>query len=101
MTDIRKLVQEEVRRLVTEAKEKAPTIEKKLQELKKKLKPDQKINSFDHSRKAKALEIKTVSDLLDVEINELVLYFLNNVKTDNNPVDIEYNTGRVLFYFSE
>ena len=99
-----KLVKEEMTKLIESAKERAPDLEKKLEELRKKLVPDDapvREGLQMHSSKLRPerrVEIKTVSELLDVPINELVLHFLNNVKTKNERSVVEYRLGSVYFY---
>lgn len=102
-----KLVKEEMTKLIESAKERAPDLEKKLEELRKKLVPDDapvREGLQMHSSKLRPerrVEIKTVSELLDVPINELVLHFLNNVKTKNERSVVEYRLGSVYFYGNE
>lgn len=102
-----KLVREEMTKLVEAAKERAPDLDKKLEELRKKLVPDDEPVREDlqiHSSKKRAerrVELKTVSELLEVPINELMLHFLNNVKTKNERSLVEYHLGHVYFYGTE
>lgn len=102
---VNKIVHEEMARLIKEAKERAPDLDKKLEELRKKLVPDMK-KEFEESlqlaslgrRRERRIELKTVSELLDVPINELMLHFMNNVKTKNERCLVEYHLGSVVFY---
>ena len=102
-----KLVKEEMAKLIEAAKERAPDLDKKLEELRKKLVPDDdsvreglQIHSA-MRRPERRVELKTVSELLDVPINELMLHFLNNVKTKNERSMVEYRLGHVYFYGTE
>lgn len=100
---IRKLTKEEFSLMLREAKEKEPQIEKKLEELRLKLVPEMlavesmAVNALG-ARPEKKVLLKTVSEIIDIPVNELVLHFLNNVKTKNERSLIEYHMGQVHFF---
>jgi hypothetical protein len=102
---VNKIVRSEMDKLIKEAKERAPDVEKKLEELRKKLIPEMK-KDVDESmgigavwrRRERRIEMKTVSDLLEIPVNELMLHFLNNVKTKNERSLVEYHLGAIYFY---
>jgi uncharacterized protein YpbB len=101
------LVSEEVSKLISEAKEKAPKIEKELESLRTKMEDSMTCyeslgqQAVGSQRKQKRVQLSTVSDILDVPIHELMLYFLNNVKASNDRKLVEYHLGHVYFFASE
>lgn len=99
--DILKMVHEEVDNMVKESQKNTPKIEKKLQELHSKLfkEPIQKESLGDaYPKLEKRIQINLVSEIIEVPVNELMLYFLNNVKTKNERSLVEYHQGQVYFY---
>jgi hypothetical protein len=46
----------------------------------------------------KSLQLKTVSELVEVPVNELMLFFLQTVKNSNTHHLVEYHLGHVFFY---
>lgn len=99
---LKQLVKEEYVKIQKEAQEAAPKIEKKLHECREKMvaefcKREQMGTSFQPAME-KRLQIHTVAEMIDVPVNELVLYFLNNVKTMNERSLVEYHSGQVYFY---
>jgi hypothetical protein len=46
----------------------------------------------------KRIHINTVAEMIDVPVNELMLYMLNNVKHTNERQLIEYRQGFITFY---
>ena len=101
---LEKLIREEYKTLFKEAAEKAPKIDEALEKLRKKLEPEmatlETIGSEvgGASRPHKRVQMKTVSEILDIPVNELTLHFLNNVKTKNERSLTEYRLGHVYFY---
>lgn len=49
----------------------------------------------------KRVDIKAVSEALDLPINELMLYLLNNVKVANEQRLVEYHLGYVHFFATD
>jgi ABC-type transporter MlaC component len=100
--NIHQLVQEEIAKLVSEAKKKTPTIENDLEKLRKKFFPEmlakEDLDLDTAPPMHKRVQINTVAELLDVQVNELMLYFLNDVKNKNTRSLVEYHIGQVYFY---
>lgn len=101
-TGLQKLVKEEYIKIQKEAVENAPKINKKLQEVRDTMMCEfvkrAKVGTTFEAVMEKRLQLNTVSEMIDVPVNELVLYFLNNVKTMNERQLIEYRLGHVYFY---
>ena len=93
--------------LLKEAAEKAPAVAKKLEELRKKLIPEMTTNeslgleTFGGTRRQKRLQVKTVSELLELPVNEIVLHMINDVKNSNDRNLCEMHLGHIYFYESE
>jgi hypothetical protein len=102
--NIHQLVQEEIAKLVAEAKKDSPSIKEGLEEMRMKFFPEMlERESQDLSASPpmnKRVQINTVAELLDVPVNALMLYFLNDVKGKNTRSLIEYHSGQVHFYAS-
>lgn len=100
---IREMTKLEFAKMLREAKEKEPKINEDLEELRQKLIPSMlelESNGQSHleRRPEKRVELNTVSQILDVPVNELVLHFLNTVRTKNERSLVEYRLGHVYFY---
>jgi hypothetical protein len=101
---LEQLIREEYKTLFKEAAEKAPEVDKALEKLRKKLLPEMVSYTtlgtevLGGSRPHKRIHIKSVSEILDIPINELTLHFLNNVKTKNERSLVEYHLGHCYFY---
>jgi len=100
---IREMTKLEFAKMLREAKEKEPKLQKELEELRQKLIPamlelEDNGQSQMERRPEKRVQIDMVSKILDVPVNELVLHFLNNVRTKNERCLIEYRLGHVYFY---
>ena len=100
---IREVTKKEFSAMLREAKEKAPKIEEALEELRQKMIPsmlelENNGQTQQERRPEKRVQLDTVAKILDVPVNELVLHFLNNVKTKNERSLIEYRLGHVYFY---
>ncbi len=50
-------------------------------------------------RHERRVQLETVSKLIDVPVNELMLHFMNGQKLSNESRLIEYHVGNVHFYF--
>jgi hypothetical protein len=102
--DLRALVKEEYVKILDEQRKGAAKIEKKLHELRENLITEMfKRTSVTKEQTGrppmfKSLQLSTVSKLIDVPVNELMLYFLNSVKASNNHHLVEYHIGHVYFY---
>lgn len=98
--NIQQIVQEEIARMIKESKEKAPKLEKELEAMRVKFFPDMLKPDFQGQDipMEKRVQIQTVSELLDVPVNELMLYFLNGAKLTNGRSLVEYHLGHVYFY---
>lgn len=102
--DLRGLVKEEYVKILDEQHKGAVKIEKKLYELREDLitqmfkRTSTTKESLGRPPMVKTLQLSTVSNLIDVPVNELTLYFLNNVKSNDNHHLIEYHLGHVYFY---
>jgi len=94
--------------MLDEVKEKSADIEKKLETLRKKLETEGALVKYESlgdemlggSRPHRRLDIKTVSELIDCPINELMLYFIRNYKNQNERKLVEYHIGQCHFYQS-
>lgn len=107
---IEKLLREEYNKLVLEAKEKAPKIEETLEKFRAKLQKEGQMSGMARFANigestvgtgtdgARRIALKTVSELLDIPINELMLYFKNEVSTKNERSLVEYHLGECYFY---
>lgn len=104
---IAEITRQEYSKLVSEAVEKAPAVDKKLEELRKKLEKEMVtieslgLETFGGTRKQRRLSIQTVSELLDLPVNEIMLHMLNCVKASNSRSLIELHLGHIYFYESE
>lgn len=100
--NIRKIIKEEFHKLVQEAQKDYSKIEKKLEELRKKLlkesEADRHRTFTEPKRFAKRVQLSTVAEIIDVPVNDLMLYFLNHVKLNNERALVEYHLGNVYFY---
>lgn len=101
---LKKVVKEEISKMLSEAKKKQPTIQEKLEKLREKLIPEMLAgeslgeNTAGHRRLERRVQLKTVSELLEVPVNELILYFINDIKNTNARHLIEYRLGHCYFY---
>jgi hypothetical protein len=99
---LKQLVKEEYIKIQKEAAEAAPKIEKKLHECREKMVGEffkrEKVGTTFEAVMEKRLQVNTVAEMIDVPVNELILYFLNNVKTMNERALVEYRLGHVYFY---
>jgi hypothetical protein len=92
----RKLVREEFALMLESVKQKAPDFDKKLEDLRKKLIPEMEVDGS--SLPEKRVGIQMVAKIIDVPLNELMLYFMNVVKTGlSEDCLIEYHLGQVYF----
>ena len=102
--DLRALVKEEYVKILDEQRKGDAKIESKLMTLRKDLvsemlkRTSTTKESVGRPPMMKSLQLATVSKLIDVPVNELTLYFLNNVKGSNHHHLIEYHLGHVYFY---
>jgi hypothetical protein len=99
--ELNKLINEELSKLLDEAKKKEPEITKKLEDLRKKFIPVMDVRESQgevHARPERRVLLKTVADLIEVPMNELMLHFLNNVKNNTENSLVEYHLGQVYFY---
>lgn len=103
-SSLKSIVKEEYKKILEDAKEAAPKIEKKLEECRSKMMCEfvtrDKVGTTFEAAMEKRLQLNTVSEMIDVPVNELMLYFVNNVKTSNDRKLVEYRLGHVYFYAS-
>ena len=101
-TGLQKLVKEEYVKIQKEALEAAPKIAKKLADCREQMVCEffkrERVGTTFEAVMEKRLQLQTVSEMIDVPVNELVLYFLNHVKTMNERSLVEYRLGHVYFY---
>ena len=106
---VNRVVKTEYQKMMKEAEDRAESINKKLEELRKTLLKEGQITNRDMGSgtvmKAalpeRRIPIATVSELLDIPINELVLHFLNGHRIEENSIpSFEYRLGEVYFYDS-
>lgn len=99
---LQQIVKEEYVKIQKEAAEAAPLIEQKLHECREKMLSEfvkrARIGTTFEAAMEKRLQLVTVSEMIDVPVNELILYFLNNVKGMNERALVEYRLGHVYFY---
>jgi len=104
-----RIVKTEYQKMMKEAEERSEAISKKLEELRKTLLKEGQIterekgsgNVTKGSLPERRIPLATVSELLDVPINELVLHFLNGHRLEENSIpSCEYRLGCVYFYDS-
>lgn len=107
MATIEQQIRAKIHRVIQEEVGKArPKIAQKLEDLRANIEESGAMDIPDsigegvlgqHAR-CKRLDIKTVSELIDVPLNELMLYLLNHVKTDNTQHLVEYHMTQVYFF---
>jgi hypothetical protein len=101
---LQKMVKEEYKKLLEDCEKDAPKIEKKLEDMRSKMCEDfmtlERKGTFTEAAGEKRIQVNTVAELIDVPVNELMLYFLNSVKTSNERKLVEYRLGHVYFYAS-
>ena len=94
-------------REAAEKEAKEPKIGPKLEELRGKLKKEMSCftslgeETFGGVRKQKRISAKTCSEILDIPINELVIYAINEIKNKNERSLVEYHLGTFIFYADE
>lgn len=102
--ELRQLVKEEYVKILDEQRKGAVKIEKQLYELRDDLiaemfkRTSTTKEQLGRPPMFKSLQLSTVSKLIDVPVNELLMYFLNNVKGSNHHHLVEYHIGHVYFY---
>lgn len=99
--DVLQLVKEEIDDMMKRAHKNTPKIEKKLMEVHKKLfkEPIAKESLGQVvPRLEKRIHANLVAEMIDVGIDELLLYFLNDVKARNERSLVEYRLGHCYFY---
>jgi hypothetical protein len=98
------VIKEEVQKLITEVEKKNESICEKLEKLREHLIPVMALESLGQTpmdmRKEKRVQLKTVSEIINVPINELLIHFINEVKNKNDRSLVEYHVGYVYFYAS-
>lgn len=106
-TKLSRLVKEEALAVLKEAKEKAPDIDKKLDEFRKKLIREGDITSVQrgmatsqtYARPVKRVSLEAVSKIIDVPINELLIHLLNTQRLQENQKCVyEYRGGMIDFF---
>jgi hypothetical protein len=106
-SQIFQLVQEEVQKMIKEAKDNAPKMNEKLESLRVKLEDSMDVTEslgnelLGPNRRQKRVQLATVAEILDVPVNELMLHFMNEVKASNERHLVEYHLGMVYFYASK
>lgn len=99
---LKELIKEEYKALFDDLQKNAEKISKKLEDLRSEMFCDmlkrEQIGATFKPKLEKRIQMQTVSELIDVPVNELTLYFLNNVKTQNEHCLIEYHLGHIYFY---
>ncbi len=101
--ELRNIVKEEYNAIIKEQQKNAVKIDKKLHELRERLikellKAPREISESGRPVLVKTLQISTVCELIGVPINELVMFFLNNVKASQHRHLVEYHLGCVYFF---
>lgn len=100
------LIKEEYDKLQKEAEKRSDEIGKKLEELRKTLVKEGQITLRERGSARQSIRaiperripIATISEILDIPINELTLYFLNGQRIHEGAQLVEYRLGCVYFY---
>jgi hypothetical protein len=100
---IRGLIREAYQDIVRESNANAPKIQAALEELRLTFLPEMLVRvdengAGQHVPLEKRVQLKTVANLIGVQVNELMLYFINEVKTTNSRQLVEYHLGFCYFY---
>lgn len=98
---LKALVNEEYIKIREEADKLAPKIAKKLEAFREEMMMSmlkRENTRTEGPALEKRIQLITVSEAIDVPVNQLMMYFLNNVKTQNEHQVIEYHLGQVYFY---
>jgi hypothetical protein len=99
------LIVEELKDMLKDADKQANKINAKLETMRKKLVKHIDVNEPHgdtmSTRQHKRVQLSTVAQTLDIPVNELMLHFLNRVKTKNERSMVEYRLGHVYFYADE
>jgi uncharacterized protein YbjQ (UPF0145 family) len=100
---LKRVIKEEYVKLQEEIEKTNKKIEKGLHEIREEcftemLKRTREMGNNFVSPMEKRIHINTVAEMLEVQVNELMLYFLNNVKHTNDRHLVEYRQGHVTFY---
>lgn len=100
---LKQIIKEEYAKLHEEMEKTNKKIEKGLEEIRKECAAEmfkrvrEQGNNFSPALE-KRIHINTVAEMLEVQVNELMLYFLNNIKHTNERHLVEYRQGHVTFY---
>ena len=102
-TKLTQIIREELSEMLKEADKKAGKIDAKLEAMRKKItkhieKESMGADLIQEDRPHKRVLVKTVSDTIDIPVNDLTLHFLNRVKTKNERSLIEMHMGQIYFY---
>lgn len=96
------IVKEEVDNMFKKAEEDHSKYTEKLEELRKKIFKKDELRKENLGNKIpkteKRMQLSVVSEIVDIPVNELMLYFLNCVKNKNERSLVEYRLGHVYFY---
>lgn len=96
------IVKEEVDNMLKKAEEDHSKYTEKLEELRKKIFKEDELRKENLGNKIpkteKRMQLSVVSEIVDIPVNELMLYFLNCVKNKNERSLVEYRLGHVYFY---
>lgn len=99
---LKTLVKEELTSLVTEAKGKEKKISETLEDMRTNLfKEMLELESLGENhphRLERRIQLSTVSEVTGFPVNELMLYFINEIKTKPTRSLVEYHLGHVYFY---
>lgn len=101
--ELKLMVKEELASVAKSAKKNEAKIANKLEKLRVKLVPEMGVLESTAEvpgsrRLEKRIALKTVSELIDCPVNELLLFLLNNVKSKNERSLVEYHLGSCCFY---
>jgi hypothetical protein len=104
--NLNKLIKEEFKELMAEAEKRSKEISTKLEDLRKTMIKEGKITlaltgSGSPTRVGlpeRRIPLQTVSEILDIPINELILHFLNGHRIHEGRQLVQYRLGCVYFY---
>lgn len=96
---LKALIKEELELVKQEYKSESASIAERLEELRLKLIEHGELNELEwKNRMHRRVALETVSKIIEIPMNSLMLHFLNEVKTSNVDCLVEYRLGHVYFY---
>jgi hypothetical protein len=100
-TEIKARLKEELEVLKTKVDKDCKKIADQLESLRKKLEPEMTARTTlgdTNTAPFKSVSLVTVAEILDLPINELIIYLITHVKNSPKRNGVEYHLGHVYFY---